>query len=521
MAGMGIALAVIAVIGSSPMPEDRARVSPDAVETDGEGTVRVDVRDDAGHPLGAKITILGAGDTAGPYLAHGRGDVHAWGAVAYHRAYASHGFARLDLPPGRYDIWVSRGIEYTRSVALGVEVGGEPLLIEASLRRAVSLPGWTSADLHVHTGRSKDSVVKLEARVHQFIADGVDVIVATDHNRVTDLRPLVEELGLQDQLLAVPGEEMTTHYHGHFGVFPLEQHHAYENGGPIDTARAKVMFDRVRRHAPDAIIVANHPWMGMQGYPFGAFPGYFVRGELDPVSLTFGKKHHAFGFDAIELLNGYETPYPYVLDHHVEKWFTLLGAGLVTTATGGSDTHSLALNQGGYPRNYIDTGAVSVSDVTAIDITDALKHQRAFFTTGPLLELSAGGLGLGDLATRRADGTVGLAVRVSAAPWIGVDQVRVWVDGEVAQVWDLDRSSEAVRLDTELDVNIPHDTFVVLTAVGSTPLWPVAGEREWACRKLRRKKKRCGHLDVLPMAVTNPIFVDADGNGRYDAPRAP
>ena len=57
-------------------------------------------------------------------------------------------------------MWVSRGLEWTRAAAHDVIVAeAEPLLLRARLRRAVSLPGWWSADLHIHTKRSGDSPV--------------------------------------------------------------------------------------------------------------------------------------------------------------------------------------------------------------------------------------------------------------------------------------------------------------------------------------------------------------------------
>ena len=57
--------------------------------------------------------------------------------------------------------------------------------------RSVVPPGWVAADLHLHSSPSPDSRVTLAERVGSLVCNGIDFAVATDHNRITDLRPAV------------------------------------------------------------------------------------------------------------------------------------------------------------------------------------------------------------------------------------------------------------------------------------------------------------------------------------------
>ena len=56
-----------------------------------------------------------------------------------------------------------------------------------------------------------------------------------------------------------------------------------------------------------------------------------------------------------------------------------------------------------------------------------------------------------------------------------------------------------VRLREELPVSVSRDAFVVARAGSDKPLSPVVGDAE--------------RFSVLPIALTNPIFLDVDGRG--------
>ncbi len=132
-------------------------------------------------------------------------------------------------------------------------------------------------------------------------------------------------------------------------------------------------------------------------------------------------------------------------------WFSLLSQGLLRTGTANSDSHSLAVERIGYPRNLIWGG----HDKTALDVetkfdADVLAgHVEG--TNGPVLDVTIDD-GSGTRHRPDLDRTnpisvgagAGLYVSVTAAPWIPVDEVRIFVNGKLVHrepvhqpnVWD-------------------------------------------------------------------------------------
>ena len=87
-----------------------------------------------------------------------------------------------------------------------------------------------------------------------------------------------------------------------------------------------------------------------------------------------------------------------------------------------------------------------------------------------------------------------MSVRVRAASWVGVDRLRVFVDGALSETITVDESTEdplepTVRFDAPLEVAVaPGGSFVVLVADGADDLAPAQPRRR-------------------PFGVTNPIFL--------------
>jgi hypothetical protein len=97
--------------------------------------------------------------------------------------------------------------------------------VSAALRRVVDTSGYVSTDFHQHTILSADAPVGTRDRVLANVAEAVEVAVASEHNVVADLGPLVRELGMSRYLVSIAGDELTTDASkkpwGHANVFPL------------------------------------------------------------------------------------------------------------------------------------------------------------------------------------------------------------------------------------------------------------------------------------------------------------
>lgn len=474
---------------------------PSVQEGQRAGLLRFEVRDEAtGRLIPCKLTVLGLGGTPDPELGSPAGGSEQDGlTLAANRVHSHAGEGSLRLPSGTYEVHASRGIEWDVAVRR-VEIGPGGARLDATLSHVVDVDGWLSVDLHVHSAASHDSRVPLRSRVRQLAAEGVGIVASMDHDVVTDYAPIVDELGLGAELATARGVEIATDAWGHFGVFPVPADFAPALDGDgvawrgLDPGR---LLAELRRRARDALITVHHARL--------RDTGYFARAGFDPAADQ-SASDFSRDFDALEVWNGAAKDEGEQVERAMQDWFGLLDHGHAVTATGGSDSHRLAVNAGGYPRNYVRVDRPLGSSVTsARDVASALRRGQAFFTTGPFVEASIAGRTFGETVSL-VEPEFELELQVQAAPWIDVRRVVVHVGGKPGPVLAVDEGAEPVRLRTRIPLRATADTYVVVEVLGERPLWPVVGD-------LRRDR-------VLPAAVTNAIFVDADGNGRFDAPLA-
>lgn len=184
------------------------------------------------------------------------------GAAQLNVIYTADGKINQKVRPGTYEITVSRGIEYSIQQLGSVTVnaggtvqlnGGAPI----TLNKVVDTTGWVSADFHIHSGRSLDSSAPLEARVRSFAAEGVDVMVSTDHDIVTDYNPAIAKLKLGSQIGSIVGTEVTTsvgtppyfsNAWGHINGWPqlFDPNQRRSNSVEDENGSANVIHDRIR-----------------------------------------------------------------------------------------------------------------------------------------------------------------------------------------------------------------------------------------------------------------------------------
>jgi hypothetical protein len=250
------------------------------------------------------------------------------------------------------------------------------------------------------------------------------------------------------------------------------------------------VFAAVRRDHPGTVIQVNHPRSS-------GHMGYFNDERFDRRSGQSSHAGFSLAFDTLEVLNGRRASNT---EDVLRDWFSLLDHGHVVTAMGNSDTHELHTTLGGYPRNYLRVPDDRPGHATQADLVAAILGRHAFFTTGPFLRLRSGDADIGDVVTARS-GTVDLDIEVTAAPWVAVDSVALYVNGKIEKQWAVPASQQPQRFEIQQTIAVDRDSYVVLRADGNEPMWPVAGDAEGT--------------PVMPMAITNPLFIDFDGDGRY------
>lgn len=366
------------------------------------------------------------------------------------------GAVRVVVPDGRYFAYGTRGpfatlaraeITIARGATTRLSLVVDPLpdLVPA---------GTLSADFHVHGGASFDTSLPERDRARSFVASGVDVVAATDHDVVTSYDEALDALRLRGRVKVLPGAETTGHvlfYRppgadvpkvvGHYNFWPLRRDAALpRNGLPWDELlEPGPLFDTVSRGFDGrGVIQLNHP---LAGITFGRDEGfltaidYDVRAPVPPLPSSAGPGQlrrgnpggrTALDYDAQEVMNGTQTRQFH--DYRL-AWFSFLNQGIVRAGTANSDSHSLAVEVLGYPRNLVAGGhATATFDPERFD--EDVRRGRMIGTNGPVVVATIDGRGPSlDPFVPREGATLDIEVR--AAPWIPVEEVRVVVNGAV------------------------------------------------------------------------------------------
>ena len=449
--------------------------------------------------------------------------------------YSNDGGGTLPLAPGRWRLTASRGMDYElveRVVALRP---GESIRFEGVLERAIQATrrGWVAADFHQHTVGSPDGEPTVRHKLVQNIAEGCQVAVISDHDRVTD--PRGQTSGLGGPLLAIPGIEASPAPDGHVNVFPILPGQLPDGSRLWAGHGLPGLLDSLSQMPQRPLVVLNHPRLPGMGIfqhlradPFRPeAPGDFDAIEVnDRLGSTADFLPTADERMRAEAAAGARTPA--LLD-----WFGWLNAGRPVAGLGVSDSHKA--RQGTcHSRTYLWTGT-GAPEVTTAQVLEAIRAQRAVVARGLFLDVRAAGgrhMGHRDVLTlAHPDAEVTLAVRLEAPSWVRSESITIFDRGRpvplvrdagewrqaaagergVLEIPASRGPSKTVRADLTVRLRPGQDAWYVVVARGSGSGKPVFSGK--------------------PFAFTNPIYVDTDGDGvailplnpptRSPAPTAP
>jgi hypothetical protein len=546
------------IVGPFVVTANTSTIVPD-LQAPAMATLHYVIKSD-GWAQPARLTLKGVGN-ADPQL----GPMFT-GNASRNVSYSVDGTGTLAVEPGTYDIYASRGLEYTLGRQRLTLLAGETQSLEFALTRVVQTSGYLSGDFHVHSAYSFDSSADLEARVLSYAGEGVDVMISTDHDSIIDFAPTIESLGLQAQIASVVGVESTgfvptpqlPHTIGHNNAWPLQVSSSNpRHGAPSDEfIQPGELYERLRAITVDtAVVQLNHP----RSYAVGTVGlGYFTNFKYNPTlpipdhddgGTNAFLRHQSpvggtdnLGFDAMEVLNGTGRDNIMFAQQNRDDWFGLLKNGVIRTGTANSDSHQIALEAAGFPRTYVKTGVDTPKNFAINAFNESILQHRVMGTTGPFIEASIDGKGPGDTVMGH---TVQLNIRVQAAPWIAVDEIRVIVngilqrrlterDGLASKPVDPYGSTGALRYDNTIAIDITKDSFIVVEAGAALPLakdldhdgvidtWDANNDGT-----VDDSDAAAGGLPMiptdpilealvpglLPWGFTNPIFVDTDEQG--------
>jgi hypothetical protein len=438
------------------------------------------------------------------------------------------------LPPGTYDFYAAAGPFSTLSRAERVTVAsGTAQSVTLAVETLPLQPAGTlSADFHVHGRSSFDSALPDLDRVQSFLAARVDVVASTDHDVVNDYADAVRLLGADERLALLVGLETTGHVLfpldpstiypkviGHFNFWPMP----YDSAGPWrgapwdELAEPGMLFDRIEEAgwpADHGVVQLNHPWGGLQFGRDFAWPTAIGLDTTLPLPRTDdgsgpalflrtppGARHSNADYHAQEVMNGTNNA---AFLQYRRIWHYLLNEGVPRAGTANSDSHSLTDNVLGTPRTLVFTDT-TVDDFDVVAFDEAVRAGRMMGTNGPvvlaLLDDESGTPREPSLEPF-APGDK-LRIRVSAAPWVPVEEIRVLVNGEIAGVLapevtptDPFGDQDLVRLDARVDLSALD--------LGDGDAWIVV---EAGARLVENADLNCDGI---------PDTGDNDGDGRID-----
>jgi hypothetical protein len=447
------------------------------------GRVEVTVLDENGLAVPARVTVVGFDPSPEPRILSSGLELVTTGlfrdvtkdALSFGLAWIQYagadGRAAFDLEPGAYQVFVSRGTEYSAFDAPLAVGAGATTAIVAQIARVLDTPGFISSDYHVHMLPSPDSRISLENRALSFAGEGVDNIIATDHDAHTDLLPTIATLGLAEFVHATVGEEITSFDYGHFNGYPQAVDPARPSGGSTDWAGAAPPgedfpalgnftlkpseIDAAAVNAPanaglGTVVQANH--IGSHFSPLkidtslAAGPASLLS-DVDKERFRFctsaiagscaarGELFHPFA--ALELWNGSSAgAQDTFMNQRMGIWMNHLNHGLLTTAIADTDTHTFTdLEQAG-ARTWTPSSTDAPPEVVDLEIGQAVRAGRAvggqgLYVQARLLATDGSGgeahFGLGGSTQVAApNGEVDLVIEAAAPLWAEYDTIEIY-----------------------------------------------------------------------------------------------
>jgi len=463
--------------------------------------------DEDAKALPCGIQIVGRDDTPSPHFFPDSGDFRIQSTI-----YTCDGEFRQALPPGMYTALASRGPEYdVASVDFEAKRGGTTR-ITGKLIRSVDTSGWIAADFHGHSSSSGDTYATPLGRIMSLVCTGVEFSPRTEHNRIESFRRLLASNRLTPWLASSPSIELTGNLvrAGHNIAFPLIPVPRTQDGGapqPDEDPARQIARLAGWDSGSEKVVILCHPALVRVLYDQdsdGEFDGGFP-GLLD----------HA---DVVEV-----PPLERIFDEHVTRqnristWMQVINHGLRKPGIMSGDQHNNA--GGGLARTYVKSTFDDPALLPTRQVVRQLKAGHAMMTSGPFLEARVVGHLPGrerdsiaipgdEIQLQTAEQAI-LELRVQCANWYDIDRVQVFSNGRPLPEWNFTRADDpslfnddTVRFEHSIALDLESDAHLIVCAIGENShmgevLPPVLPRR----------------IEVRPVAVTNPIFVDIDGDG--------
>jgi hypothetical protein len=353
---------------------------------------------------------------------------------------------------------------------------------------------------------SNDSIADPGGRVVGIAAAGIEFAPATEHNRIATYAPYIEREKLTAFLKSAGSVELSGRPGpgsiNHQNAFPVRVQDGAQSGGAPRTDRdPAVQIGRLYDYdgGAEKYVQHNHPDIGWL---------YYDRDRDGKIDGGFGTRRYTHAIeinrDIANLLKHLDQKDPAARRGTSFYWLQMLNQGDRIFGAANSDAHATGYNNGSI-FTYIKSRTESPAGLDPLELARAAKSGQMVMSNGPFLDVALNGALPG--AELRAQGTATLKVRVQCAPWIDVDRVQVLVNGRPDPALNFTRAASPegfrtgetpVRFEREIPLALNTDSHIIVVATGESS---------------RLGSFHGGYASHLPTAVSNPIFVDVDGDG--------
>ena len=425
--------------GKGYLPSAKSRVivkagetaSRDFTDLKAPGTLKFQIRDEAGKPVAARLSIEKGSQPPVRFL----------GARTFFTELVRPGDLEVSLAPGDYTFRVNSGwpfVSKARDVVVNVASGTSSLVpVDVPTMFRPADKGWVSVDLHHHSDLL-DGVTPAEFLVRSQVAARLDYLFLSDHDTIDNLK-VVAGIAKKHGFRFIPGLEISPSW-AHFNVMPV----SLDRGLGVNPANATATeIFKAARELGAQVIVANHPMISY-GY-LNSLDNNKIPGGFDP------------GFDNFEVNS--DGKYLQAIPRIWEYWTR----GQFYPFTAGTDIHDVWNYVSGRNRLYIQKGNADPNDLTAL--LAQMKAGRAFVSMGPLVYPR---VMYGETISHKAGDELVLTFDVAAVD--GLKDVVLISEGKPVETRTLNKETEAT---VTFAVKPGKDTWyaVTVTDAAERPAW--------------------------------------------------
>jgi hypothetical protein len=351
------------------------------------------------------------------------------------------------------------------------------------------------------------------------VAEGLDWIVTADPMTATDLQPVVDKLGFSDRIRASRGYRLINQadkMRGDYTVFPVDECAAGPNPDfslVEDSSSPEDAIEGLRALCPGAVLMANRPifpkigLLSVQGFDMetGAIP------ESDDLVMDV---------DAFQVWEGKRS------NAAMPTWTTylqLLSRGYRMTPLANSLSAGTFNEEPGYPRVYIRSEDTDPRSMDIKELTRNIKAGRVQLTNGPFIDFRINGQDAGSMVTDE-DGDIEIELNVWTPNWANVSSISILQNGRVVRQVILPAGStdEDGGLiyptkknpdENKFRIRIMEDSILNVLVQGD-PALPQDPVNPFIMPTYQPGVTQ----GQYSMALTAPVLVDVDGDGRITLP---